>query len=251
MVAFSPDGSTVIPSIDFTNLLTAYGAVQFVNNPPQGSAPAASYPACPAENTVFLASPTLPPTPVDAACQCVQADVSCQFSPQVSNTTAIVGALIDTACGLVGNCNAITGNGQTGTYGLVSACDPCKLLLSARVTPVDMVIIATKLSFLMSLYYEANKRNAQACSFAGNGTVNNKASSASASAVASSCLASATGVSVPTAPGSPGSTTTSGSGSQTSHKSGAATVLVSDSRALLGVFLMVVVSVAGGLLSLA
>jgi hypothetical protein len=111
-----------------------------------------------------------------------------------------------------------------------------------------MHIIATKVSFVMSLYYEANKRNAQACSFAGNGTVNSKASSASASAVASSCLASATGVSVPTAPGTtnnPGSASTSGSSGK---KSGA--VPTTDSRALLGVFLMIVVSVAGGLLSL-
>jgi hypothetical protein len=111
-------------------------------------------------------------------------------------------------------------------------------------------MIATKLSFVMSEYYEANKRNAQACSFGGNGTVNNKASTASASAVASSCLASATGTNVPTAPSSvspAGSASASSSG-----KSGAATtVLVGDSRALLGIFLMVAVSVAGGLLSLA
>ena len=116
-----------------------------------------------------------------------------------------------------------------------------------------MFMIATKLSFVMSQYYEANKRSAQSCSFAGNGTVNSKASTASATSVASSCLASATGTNVPTVPSSvsqAGSASTSAS--KGSGKSGAiATVLVGDSRAVLGVFLMVVVSVAGGLLSLA
>jgi hypothetical protein len=101
----------------------------------------------------------------------------------------------------------------------------------------------------MSIYYEANKRNAQSCSFGGNGTVNSKASSASATAVASSCLASATGTNVPTAPAS---ASQAGSPSASSGKKGAGTaVLVTDSRALLGVFLMVAVSVVGGILSVA
>lgn len=236
MVTISADGSTVTTTTDFDNLATAYGAVQFDNTPAQSSAPAASYPACPAVNSTFLGSSTLPPTPVDAACQCVEASLSCQFNPQTSNTTGLLGPLLNTACGLVGDCSAIAGFGDNGTYGPVSACDP-----------------STKLSFVMSLYYESQNRNAQACSFAGNGT-ENKASTASASAVASSCLASATGVSTPSTPATvnnPGSTSTSGSGSQSSNSSGATTaVLFSDSRALLGVFLMAVVSVVGGFLSL-
>jgi len=234
MVNISADGSTVTTSTDYSNLQAAYGAVTFVNVPPQSSAPAASYPACPAQNTSFLASSTLPPTPNDAACRCLEANLDCLFNPQTSNTTSILGPLLDTACGLIGtaggNCNALSANGQTGTYGLVALCDP-----------------STKLSFAMSQYYELSKRNAQACSFAGNGTVNSKASSATASSVASSCLASATGTTVPTPPAStqPGSASTSAK----SGKSGATTTV--DSRALLGVFLMVVVSVAGGFLSLA
>jgi len=236
MVNISADGSTVTTSTDYSNLQAAYGAVTFVNNPAQSSA-AASYPACPAQNSSFLASPTLPPTPNDAACKCMQANLDCLFNPQTSNTTAIVGPLLGVACGLIsqagGNCNALSASGSTGTYGLVSSCDP-----------------SSELSFVMSMYYEAQKRNAQACSFSGNGTVNSKASSASASAVASSCLASASGTSVPTAPASASQAGSSSSGSN--GKKGAATaLLVGDSRALLGVFLMMAVSVVGGVLSLA
>jgi hypothetical protein len=238
MVNISADGSTVTTSTDFANLQAAYGALTFVTTPPQSSAPAASYPACPAQNSTILASSTLPPTPNDAACRCLEANLDCLFNPQTSNTTSILGPLLDSACSLLGtsggNCNSISANGQTGTYGLVASCDP-----------------STKLSFTMSQYYEANKRSAQACSFGGNGTVNSKASTASASAVASSCLASATGTNVPTPPSSASSGAASASGSKGSGKSGAATVFVSDTRALLGVFLMVAVSVAGGFLSLA
>ncbi|KAH9964549.1 glycoside hydrolase family 72 protein [Russula dissimulans] len=242
IVNISADGSTVTTSTDYNNLKTQYGAVTFVNVPTKASAPAATYPACPGQNASFVGSTKLPPTPSDAACKCLEAGLSCQFAPQTSNTTAIVGSLLDTACGLLGGsgCNDLSGNGSTGTYGLISACDP-----------------STKLSYAMSLYYEANKKSAQACSFGGNGTVNKSPSSASASSLASSCLASATGTSVPSAPtagNNAGSTSTSSSGSSSSgnSKPGAATsVLVSDSRALLGVFLMVAVSVAGGFLSLA
>ncbi|KAI9460168.1 glycoside hydrolase family 72 protein [Lactarius psammicola] len=243
MITLSSDGSTVTPNTDFDNLRTQYNQVSFINDPSQSSAPSASFPACPQQNSSFLASTTLPPTPSDSACQCLESNLSCQFNPQTSNTSAIIGPLLDTACSLLGtvggSCGLIAGNGQTGQYGLVSSCDP-----------------STKLSFAMSEYFEANRRDPQACSFSGNGTVNAKASSSSgASAVASSCLATATGTQVPTAPSSasgPGSSTSSGSGGNSSSTPGAATtVLVSDVRALLGVFLMLTISVAGGLLSVA
>jgi len=249
MVTISADGSTVTPNPDFTNLKTAYTQVAFVNNPAQANAPAAAYPACPQANANFLASVKLPSTPDNGACQCLENNLSCQFAPQVANPTAIIGTLLDGGCALLvgqgGNCNPITGNGGTGTYGAVAQCDP-----------------ATKLSFVMSQWYEANKRNAQACSFAGNGTVNAKASTASSAAqVVNACLATATSTFVPTEPtagssgtsGSPnaGSPSSSGSGSQSSGTRGAAsTVLVSDARSLLGAFLMLAISVAGGLLSL-
>jgi hypothetical protein len=133
MVNISADGSTVTTSTDYSNLQAAYGAVTFVNTPAQSSAPAASYPSCPASNSSLLASTTLPPTPNDAACKCLQSNLDCLFNPQVANTTGIVGPLLDTACGLIGqvgsNCNALSANGQTGTYGLVASCDPCNVAL--------------------------------------------------------------------------------------------------------------------------
>jgi hypothetical protein len=130
MVNISTDGSTVTTSTDFSNLQAAYGAVTFVTDPSQSSAPAASYPSCPAQNSSFLASTTLPPTPSDAACQCLQANLDCLFNPQTKNTTSILGPLLNTACGLIGtsggDCKAIAADGQAGTYGIAASCDPCK-----------------------------------------------------------------------------------------------------------------------------
>ena len=130
MITLSSDQSTVTPNTDFDNLKTMYTQVSFINNPAQSSAPSASYPSCPQENTTFLASTILPSTPSDSACQCLESNLSCQFNPQTSNTSGIIGSLLDTACSLLGtaggSCDPISGNGQTGTYGIVSSCDPCE-----------------------------------------------------------------------------------------------------------------------------
>ncbi|KAI9445531.1 carbohydrate-binding module family 43 protein/Glycoside hydrolase family 72 protein [Lactarius indigo] len=237
MVTLSSDGSTVTPNTDFDNLKTMYNQVSFINDPGQSSA-ASAYSRMPPAKLLFPRFNYTAAHSSDSACQCLESNLSCQFNPQTSNTSAIIGSLLDTACSLLGtvggSCDPIAGNGQTGQYGTVSSCDP-----------------STKLSFAMSEYFEANKRDPQACSFSGNGTVTLKLHLPRLlTVVASSCLATATGTHVPTAPSSasnPGSTSSKGSGSSSSSTPGAATtVLVSDVRALLGVFLVLAVSVAGG-----
>jgi hypothetical protein len=128
MVTISPDGSSVTTSSDFTNLETQYGAASPPNSPSQSAAGTASYPTCPAQSSTWLASTSLPATPNLAACQCLENNLSCQFTPTTNNYTAIVGALLDYACSIIGQsggtCSAIAANGSTGTYGLVSECDP-------------------------------------------------------------------------------------------------------------------------------
>jgi hypothetical protein len=130
MVNISSDGSTVTVSDDFNSLKTQYGEIQPPNSPDQSTAGSTNYPACPQQNSTFVASTTLPPTPNDPACNCLENVLSCQFKPATNNDTAIVGPLIDTACSLLGskggNCNDIAGNGTTGSYGRVSGCSPGK-----------------------------------------------------------------------------------------------------------------------------
>jgi len=192
MVNISTDGSTVTTSTDFTNLATQYSAISPPNSPLESGAGSPSYPNCPGDNTTFLASTTLPPTPNDKACQCLENTLTCRFTPASNNYTSVVGPLLDAGCGLLGeqggNCNAIASSGASGVYGPVSGCDP-----------------AVKLSFIFSQYYLGSNSDPQACGFAGNATINKSAppSAASANAAASSCLSSATGTFVPVAPVTP------------------------------------------------
>lgn len=130
MVTISTDGKTVTTSPDFDRLKTQYGQVTPPNTPAKSSAPAAAYPSCPTANNTFVASTTLPPTPNENACNCLQSTLSCRFTPATNNYTTIVGVLLDTACSLVGakggSCVDIGGDGQTGVYGRLSGCDPSK-----------------------------------------------------------------------------------------------------------------------------
>jgi len=241
MVTISPDGSTVTTSDDFNNLKTEYGSVSFINSPSQSSAGASTYPSCPAESDVFAASTTLPPTPNLAACTCLENDLSCQFTPSTNNFTAIVGDLLDFGCSALGqvggSCDDIGGNGTTGVYGRISDCDP-----------------TVKLSFVMSEYYEANNRQASACSFGGNGTVNPSAPSSvsAANAVASSCVANPSAVFTPSSvPTSAGGSTGSGSTGSSSGKTSGSNAVFNDPNTLFSLSLMTIVTVLGGIWTLA
>ncbi|KAG9314720.1 carbohydrate-binding module family 43 protein/Glycoside hydrolase family 72 protein [Chiua virens] len=232
IVSISADGSTVTVNQNFDNLKTQYAGALPPNSPSKSSAGSTSYPACPQQNSTMLASSTLPPTPNLAACNCLENNLSCQFTPSTSNYSAIVGALLDYGCSILGqaggNCNAISANGANGVYGVVSACDPTVML-----------------SWVMSQYYADNNNNAQACSFAGNGTVNSHAPSgtSAANAAASSCLASATSTSVPTLPG--GGSSGSGGGSSSAPSTSGAVAL--NTKALGGILVLVVIGVVSGL----
>ncbi|GBE78403.1 1,3-beta-glucanosyltransferase gel4 [Sparassis crispa] len=240
IVNITANGS-VATTADFTRLVTQYGEISPPNSPSQSSAGSSSYPACPQQNSTFLASTTIPSTPNDAACSCLENELSCQFTPQTSNTSTIIGNLINEACGLLaaqgGNCNDIASNGSTGVYGRVSGCNP-----------------SVELSYIMSEFYEATNRNAQSCSFGGNATINSKApSGVSASAAASSCLSNPSATFTPSAPSTTPSSSSgsgSGSGSSGSGSKSAGARLSSNHQVLLGIVLAGLCSIAGGVLTL-
>lgn len=143
MVNISSDQTTVTVSDDFTRLAAEYSNITFIDSPSQASTAASSYPSCAAPNTVFVASNTLPQTPNEAACDCVESALACRFTPTTDNTTVIVGSLLDTGCSLLGSsggsCNPIGGNGQTGVYGALSACDPSEFPLAMHLFPKFML----------------------------------------------------------------------------------------------------------------
>lgn len=128
MTTISSDGKTVTPNDDFTKLQAQYGNVSFINTPTKSSAGSSTYPACPTTNDTFAASTSLPPTPNEAACNCLESNLGCQFTPQTSNYSVIVGELIGTGCSLLGSkggsCDDIGTNPSSATYGRLSGCDP-------------------------------------------------------------------------------------------------------------------------------
>ncbi|KAG7099572.1 hypothetical protein E1B28_001402 [Marasmius oreades] len=237
MVNISSDGKTVTTSDDYTRLKEQYAKVSPPNSPSKSSA-TATYPTCPATNSAFVASTTLPPTPDQSACGCLSSTLSCQFKPSTANYSTILGVLTDTACGLLGqenlNCDDIGGNGQTGVYGRLSGCDP-----------------TIKLSYVMSQHYEKNNRDAQACSFGGNGTVNPLApsSASAANSAASSCISNPSATFVPGAPsGSGGGGSSNGNGSGSGKNGGVA--LVHDRNALVGMTAVVLMGIASAVWTL-
>jgi hypothetical protein len=131
LVNISSDEATVQTGTDYANLKGEYALVTFTNTPTEAQAPPAAFPPYPTQNSSFLASPDLPPTPDDAICGClVNTSFSCVFTPQTTNTSVILGQLLDFGCSSLGqmgaNCDEIAGDGATGTYGDISFCDPCK-----------------------------------------------------------------------------------------------------------------------------
>lgn len=233
MVTISSDGKTVTTGEDFDRLKTQYGAASGPNSPSRASSPASTYGACAAPSSTFLASNTLPATPNDSACRCLENALSCRFTPASSNYTAVVGELLDTGCSMLGqvgaSCTDIGGDSQTGVYGRLSGCDP-----------------TVKLSYVMSQYYEAQKRNAQACSFGGNGTVNAAASATqSAVALASSCVANPSATFAPSSPATAtGTRTGSGSSSSGTGRSNGSVSIFAETSAFAAMGVMALVGVA-------
>ncbi|KAG9045554.1 1,3-beta-glucanosyltransferase gas1 [Tulasnella sp. UAMH 9824] len=248
MVTISSDGSSVTTSDDFTRLQTQYNAVSFINSPAQSAAGSNTQAACPAKSDAFLASTTLPPTPLDDVCDCLEKNAfSCVFSnTKSSNTSPIIGTLLNYACSqlgtLGGSCVPIGADGAAGTYGPFSVCDP-----------------ATKLSYALSEYYEHSNRQAAACVFGGNSTVLSTApaSAQAADAAASSCAsANPPKTQVPTNPTptspstkgavSPGATQTGSNsiGNNSSNHNGAGFI---DARGALITMTASVIGLAGGM----
>ncbi|TFK30742.1 1,3-beta-glucanosyltransferase [Coprinopsis marcescibilis] len=252
LVTISASGD-LTPTSEFTALGERYTAATGPDSPSRDSVPASTYPAC---GTTLAASNTLPGTPDDDSCGCLQTALSCQFRPRAgldaTGVSDIVGELINVGCSLLdgagGSCADIGGDGLTGVYGRVSGCDP-----------------QVKLSYVMSQFYEAEGRAAEACGFSGNATVNDSASSTdSATAIASSCVAnpaatlvpdlpsSTTGGAAPTNTRNPaGGNTGNGNnstGGNTNPNSGA--IGLDSTSSLVGVGAMAVIGVISGLWTL-
>ncbi|KAF7345193.1 1,3-beta-glucanosyltransferase [Mycena sanguinolenta] len=240
MATLSADNTTVTTNQDFANLQSQYKSVTFVNTPTQSAAAQSTYGACPQPDANLEASTTLPPTPNDSACACLTEHLGCLFKmPANGDYTALVGTLTGVVCGELlpgvgGSCNDIATNGTTGTYGVVSSCDP-----------------VTRLSYAFSQYYDLTSRAATSCDFSGNATTNSVIGNVLApSAAVSTCLPSPSAVFTPSAPSGASAAASasgsSGSGSNGNGSGGGKTGGAVEVRVGAGMLMTLVAGVLGG-----
>jgi hypothetical protein len=127
LVKVSDSGEVqVLP--DYTNLQEQMNKVNPVGVKMDAYNEQKSAATCPEINANWKASPNLPPTPSDGACECMVQNMNCVASDKVvsavgetGNTT--LGAQLDTMCGLV-SCSEISGDPENGVYGAFSFCSP-------------------------------------------------------------------------------------------------------------------------------
>ncbi|CAE6471303.1 unnamed protein product [Rhizoctonia solani] len=205
------NNETVTPNADFTRLQNAYAAAAPSNSPAESSATQLAYSTCPATSDTWLASSNLPPTPQQSVCDCLTTSAfSCTATQKAAQSPLILGSLLDYGCSLLGQagttdtCDAISENGATGTYGKYGFCDP-----------------VTKLNYVATTYFQSQSRNAEACSFNNNMTVNTGAPTSNAEIEnnASQCLAGFVPTSTPSA--APAGGSGGGSGSTGGSNNGA------------------------------
>lgn len=187
MITLSSDNSTVETTTDFTNLARQLSNVTLPTTPTQSNVTTAAAPSCPGQSAAFNASSTLPPTPDETVCNCLMSKAfSCIRTDATAQEPVVIGELLDYGCSLLGqaggsaNCDAIAGNGGSGSYGAISFCAPGTLSLLASflfTASVSVVVLLepdsagyrliivpdVKLSYVFSAYYVSQGYDAQAC----------------------------------------------------------------------------------------
>lgn len=81
---------------------------------------AAKAPSCPSSSKFWQASADLPHTPDSTKCECMENSLQCGLSSYVKSNNLT--HIFDYACNIV-DCEAIKGDGSTGSYGFFSDCN--------------------------------------------------------------------------------------------------------------------------------
>jgi len=187
--------------------------------------------SCPAVNSAWAASPTLPPSPNQQLCDCMVSDLTCVAKGTPSDDVA--GSLFDYICGGGTDCSGISGNGTSGKYGAYSMCD-----------------LKSRLSWAMNSY-AGSHTGGNPCDFGGNATTVSAKAASSCSALVSQAggvKGQGTSTAVPANNnGNSGSSSGSSGSSASSSKSAAGAVTVpSIDMGLVKLGAYVVCAVAAG-----
>lgn len=237
----STDGNSVSTMTDYSYYSAEMNSISpSLAKSSEESSDASATLKCPSNNAkTWKASPSLPPTPDQDICDCVQDSLECVVADDVKEKD--YGDLFGEVCGNGIDCSAINVNGTNGTYGAVSFCSNKE-----------------KLSYVLNKYYKENKDSKSACDFDGSASLaKTKDSASSCKAIISSVSANAqvTGstsgasgaahVSGSSSSGSGSSSSSSGSSSSSSKGSGSISARFISKGELLAVGALVMCFVGG------
>ncbi|KAF2219949.1 family 72 glycoside hydrolase [Elsinoe ampelina] len=195
LVSVSGNSASKLP--DFTALSSRMRSATPTGVNSASYSPTNSPAACPTVGSEWAAAASpLPPTPNQELCSCMVQSVECVASSSIADED--FSQLFSTVCGMSGSpCAGINTNSSNGAFGAYGMCNATE-----------------QLSFAFNAYYQAQKKNANACNFGGAASVK---SASSGGGSCSSLIAQAGTAGTGTVSARP----TSGSGSSSS--SGAAT----------------------------
>ncbi|KAM3124191.1 hypothetical protein CJJ07_000645 [Candidozyma auris] len=165
---------------------------------------------CPASAKTWEASPSLPPTPDEGICDCIQKSLKCVVSDDVDEDD--YGELFGEVCGKLDSCDAVSVNGKNGTYGAVSFCSNKE-----------------KLSYIINQYYESQDGDKSACDFDGSASLAKSSNSESSCQAVVSSVSAHAQVTGSTSGASGAANVGSGSGSSGSGSSGSSEASSSSS----------------------
>lgn len=153
--------------------------------------------SCPAVNSAWQASDTLPPTPDSDLCECMYNSLSCVASSSIKGSS--YSSLYGYICGEDESyCAGVLGNATTGVFGAYSMCNSTQ-----------------KLGYILDQYYQGQKSDSTACDFDGDATTK----SAATASDCKSALASASSANAVAATATAGTTSTGSSSSSSGTSS--------------------------------
>ncbi|KAK3055959.1 hypothetical protein LTR09_003193 [Extremus antarcticus] len=228
----SVNGNSVSTLADFNNYKTQIAKVSPTGVQMDSYSPSNSAASCPSVGGNWHAASTpLPPSPNKQLCDCMTQSLSCVVSPSTgsSNYQDLFGYVCKND---PKGCGGFQANGEKGTYGAYSMCDP-----------------AEQLSFAFDQYYKSQGKASTACDFKGAAKVQTPKNSGNCKALLAQAGKGGSGT-VTSSPSGTGSSSGSGSASSTTGAAAALSVPSVQNGILPMAFIVVVAMLSGPLMLL-
>lgn len=208
------DGSGSVSTLkDYTSLSSRVNAATPSSTSMAAYTATNSPASCPAVDSSWQASNSLPPTPDSDLCECMYNSLTCVASSSLNDTA--YGDIYGYICGEDESyCAGVTTNGTSGVYGSYSMCNSTQML-----------------GYILDQYYQGQNSDSSACDFSGSAVTKSAATASSCK----SALASASSANAVAATATAGSTSTGSSSSSSSSGSSSSIAMPSAHKMLFSI----------------